>query len=151
MSPAPDTPAAVACASIGYQQRSIDAFVSLLRSQDVTRVVDVRESATSRRAEYRRDNLERALAASGIAYEHLPHAGNPFRSTAGARTSFAEIEPQYREHLRRHPGVLLEVYAVLCRGKSAVMCFEADPASCHRTVLLSMIDAEVAPLEVTEL
>ena len=152
MGPAETRPqAAVAVASIGYQHKSVDEFVALLRAHGVTRVVDVRANATSRRADFRRDHLERALAARDIAYEHLPHAGNPFRSTAGARGSFADIAPRYREHLQRHPSVLLDVYAVLSRGKSAVMCYEADPASCHRTVLLQVIDAEVAPLEVTEL
>jgi uncharacterized protein (DUF488 family) len=55
--------------SIGHGARDIDAFLSLLRSAGVRRLVDVRTAPGSRKhPQFGRDALEASLAAAGIGY-----------------------------------------------------------------------------------
>jgi uncharacterized protein (DUF488 family) len=55
--------------TIGHGARDIDAFLSLLRSAGVRRLVDVRTAPGSRKhPQFGRDALEASLAAAGIGY-----------------------------------------------------------------------------------
>ena len=54
--------------TVGYEKRSIDDLIWMLRAQGVERVVDVRLTPTSRRPDFSKKRLSSALEAAGIAY-----------------------------------------------------------------------------------
>jgi uncharacterized protein (DUF488 family) len=125
-------------AGIGYQGRTLDQLVEALRAARIATLADVRERPASRKPGFSKRALEERLAREGIAYRHLRAAGNPSAIRhSGAPT--AEILARYRDHLRRDPAVLDEIAALARRGRVALLCYEADRAACHRSVLLDAL------------
>ena len=103
-------------------------------------MIDVRELPWSRRAEFSKKALAERLAREGIRYVHVRAAGNP-RANRKSGASSEEILARYREHLARTPGVLDEILAAAGGRPAALLCYEADAAACHRSVLLEELAA----------
>lgn len=62
--------------TIGHSTRTIEAFVDLLRTAQVTLVVDIRSVPRSRtNPQYNKDTLPRALADFQVGYEHIIELG----------------------------------------------------------------------------
>jgi len=62
--------------SVGYEARTIDAFVAELQRAGVQTVADVRLNAISRKAGFSKTRLKEALAAAAIGYRHMRSLGN---------------------------------------------------------------------------
>jgi len=120
--------------TFGYEGAQLPEVLAKLSAARVQIVLDVRELPLSRRRGFSKTPLSAALAAAGIAYAHLRRAGNParkLRKTVGA----AAMRASYRAHLADDGGIV-PLVADAARGKrAALMCFEADPLACHRSVL----------------
>ena len=129
---------------IGYEGRTIDAFVRELARQGVRRLVDVRLTPLSRKPGFSKTALTEALADAGIAYEHRRVLGNPKHNRAGfagsdndrshARAVFADLlrQPEAAEAIEA-------LAAAALRERVAVLCFEADQHRCHRDVVLAEV------------
>ena len=100
----------------------------------------MRELPWSRRADFTRKRLEERLTRDGIRYVHLRAAGNPRENRKSGRSS-AGILASYCEHLARTPGVLEAILAEARERPAALLCYEADPSECHRSVLLERLAA----------
>lgn len=122
--------------SVGYEGRSLAEFVDILQEAGVKRLLDVREVASSRRAEYRKASLEKVLTAVGIEYRHVAEAGNPYRHQKHDIDLCLEA---YRGYLQKNPSVLTSVSKALGRTPVAVLCYERAHESCHRSVLLEAL------------
>ncbi len=62
--------------TIGHSTRSLEEFVSLIREADIALVADIRTIPRSRtNPQFNKDTLPGALAAVGIAYEHMAALG----------------------------------------------------------------------------
>jgi uncharacterized protein (DUF488 family) len=140
----------VRIAGIGYQGRTLDDVVETLRRASIAVVVDVRELPWSRRADFTKKRLEERLTRDGIRYVHLRAAGNP-RENRKSGASSAEILVRYREHLARAPAVLEEILATAGGEPAALLCYEADPRQCHRSVLLEALARRCPGLAVDAL
>jgi len=137
-------------AGIGYQRRTIDEVVERLRQASIVTLIDVRELPWSRRADFAKKPLAERLAREGIRYVHLREAGNPRENRKSGAPS-AEILARYREHLARTPGVLEAILAAADSQPAALLCYEADAAQCHRSVLLEALAARRPELVVEAL
>jgi uncharacterized protein (DUF488 family) len=115
-------------------------LVAVLHASGVRRLLDIRQVAFSRRAEYRKGPLERSLAEAGIEYVHVHAAGNPYRDDADRKRCLAS----YRAHVRRNPTILQTVRAAIGNERGAVLCYERAHAECHRSVLLAALESVVA-------
>lgn len=106
---------------MGYGNKSLEQLVELLRQEGVEMVVDVRAFPTSRREEFRKEELERSLPPRGLSYLHLPELGGYRR---GGYRKFMRTEEFARgmERLER----LAE------RQRVCVMCVEPPSSACHR-------------------
>ena len=130
---------------VGYEGRELDEFVASLVAAGVTRVVDVRFAARSRKRGFAKTALAAALGAAGIAYEHQPALGNPPSNRAGFRGSEAELAAARAAYAQRLASVgapaLAAVAAAARRETVALLCFERDQHRCHREVLLGALTA----------
>jgi len=124
--------------TVGYEGRSLAAFVELLRASGVTRVIDVRELPLSRRRGFSKTPLSTALTKAGIEYVHVREAGNPFRAQ---KQDVDRCLRLYRGHLKNHPGVVERVRAALEGQRAALLCVEADSCRCHRSVIVDQLRA----------
>jgi uncharacterized protein (DUF488 family) len=125
--------------TLGYEKRSLDEFLRLLRKERIDLVVDVRDVPWSHKPGFSKRPLSEALAAARLEYVHAGFAGNPkaLRSTAADN---AEALRLYAKHLKSHPEILARMDALLdpflAKGKRAcLICFERDPRDCHRSIL----------------
>lgn len=122
--------------TIGYEGRTVNAFLDVLLANRVERVADVRELPLSRRRGFSKTALASALAEAGIEYVHVRAAGNPFRHDDAAP---AVVLARFRDHAERQPEVLAALHEAVAVKRAALLCFEADPASCHRSVLADLL------------
>ncbi len=126
--------------TIGHSTRELQTFIDLLTENDVTCLVDVRTVPRSRtNPQFNRDTLPDALRAAGIDYLHLPGLGGlrrarPDSPNMGWRNAsfrgYADYmsTPEFAENLER----LLDLAA---RERVALMCAEAVPWRCHRSLI----------------
>ena len=63
--------------TVGYEGRSIDDFVTILKSAGVTRLIDVREIPLSRKRGFSKSALKQRLDDESIAYVHYKELGSP--------------------------------------------------------------------------
>lgn len=137
--------------TIGYEGATVAEFVDALTRAGVERLIDVRAVPNSRRPGFSKTPLSNALAEAGIEYVHLRALGTPADGRAAARAG-------RHEDLKRIYAGQLELPEAMAQGAqmlelagekpSALLCYERNPAVCHRSLLLQAIapDAEVEHL-----
>jgi uncharacterized protein (DUF488 family) len=143
--------AALRIFTIGYEAATVGDFIAALGSAGVERVIDVRALPLSRRPGFSKTPLRGALAEAGIDYVHLRALGTPAAGREAARKGrHAELERIYAGQLELPEAIAqgAEMLGLVREKPSALLCFERDPAGCHRTLLLTAIapDAEVVDL-----
>lgn len=141
--------------TIGYQGKSLAAYIEALVAVGVGVVVDVREVPWSYKPGFSKAQLERALATADIGYVHVKAAGNPATNRKTAK-SVTECLTRYRVHLANNPDclevLLLHVRAAARTGKPACLtCFEHLPADCHRSILAEELGRLAPELSTTHL
>ncbi|MBD8583061.1 DUF488 domain-containing protein [Frigoribacterium sp. CFBP 8766] len=130
---------------VGYEGLDIDAFISRLRLRGVQVVVDVRLNPLSRKRGFSKVALASALAGAGIEYRHLRALGNPKDNRAGfaLEDEAGQLSrTRYSEELKSDSAraALVELSSLAEYRKVAVMCFEADESTCHRAIVLAVVE-----------
>ena len=137
--------------TIGYEGATVPEFLSALQAAGVERVIDVRAVPNSRRPGFSKTPLRNALAEVGVEYVHLRALGTPAEGRAAARAGrHADLERIYAGQLELPEALAqsAEMIALAAEKPSALLCYERDPAQCHRTLL---IDAVVPNAKVVDL
>ena len=141
-------------ATIGYQGATMDSFLEALTGAGVELLVDVRAVAGSRRAGFSKTPLAANLQKVGIDYLHLRGLGTPAPGRAAAKAGrHEEMRRIFREHLRGlEARAELEALADVVQGgrRICLLCFEADPAHCHRSLVAAAL-GKLVPIEVRHL
>ena len=132
--------------TIGHSTRPIDEFLHLLEAHRVQRLLDVRTIPKSRHnPQFGQDQLSQSLERAGIGYTHMPALGGLRRprkdsTNMGWRnTSFRGYAdymqtPQFQ--------TALEQCLELASGQRvALMCAEAVPWRCHRSLIADALVA----------
>lgn len=136
---APDAPAGCAF-TIGHSTRPIEAFIGLLEPHGVTQLVDVRTVPHSRHnPQFDTDALSKSLADAGIGYALAPGLGGFRRTSADSPNGgwrnlsfrgYADymLTPDFNESL-------VAVMELMKTDRVALMCAEAVPWRCHRSLI----------------
>ena len=140
--------------TVGHSTRTIEEFVHLLNAHSIQRVIDVRSIPRSRHnPQFNRDQLPAALQRFGITYSHMPglggrrHARRDSPNTGWRNLSFRGYAdymetPAFTESLNR-------CIALAHDDRVALMCAEAVPWRCHRSLIADALLAR--GIEVREL
>lgn len=139
--------------TVGYQGRSPEGFVSELLEAGVETLVDVRHRASSRSRGFAKSALRDALAEAGIGYAHVPAVGCPpdIRKAYQASGDFKAFANSYLESLASSPGAFDELVALASESTACLMCMEARPSECHRSLLAQELSKRIADLAVVHL
>ena len=140
--------------TIGYQGRSIDEVIALLCQHEVEFLIDVRESPWSRRAEFRKETLARAVQGAGIIYEHWPALGSLRRIRQAYRRDgdWSRFEERFRAYLATRAETLDSLTALAEQYTVCLLCYERSPDRCHRCLVAEAVrDLAVGELEVVHL
>ena len=147
-------PAPRPLATVGYEAATVAGFLEALRAEGVELLVDVRAVASSRRPGFAKTRLAANRQEAGIDYLHLRGLGTPADVRAAARAGrYAELREIYLAHLATSAAQAeLEALADIVRSgcRVCLLCFEADPAHCHRSMVAAAL-ASLVPVEVTHL
>jgi uncharacterized protein (DUF488 family) len=135
--------------TIGHSTRSLEALVALLRAHAIDTVVDVRTVPRSRRhPQFEKSALTESLPQAAIAYLHMPGLGglrkpHPDSVNTGLRTEGFRGYADYMQtpDFGRHVMALMDLAA---GAHVAMMCAEAAPARCHRSLLSDALVARGA-------
>src|SRR3974390_2027509 len=127
--------------TIGYEQSTPAAFFDALAAGKVGGLVAVHAVAASRRPGFSKRQLAAGLDEHGIKYVHLQKLGTPKEGRLAARSGrAAEMLSIYERHLdtpeAQHQLDELTALAKASKeragGPLCLLCYERDPAHCHR-------------------
>ena len=126
--------------TIGHSTHTWDDFRDLLRAHHVKRVVDVRSIPRSRHnPQFNRETLRTKLRSAGIGYVHLQklgglrHARRDSPNMGWRNTSFRGFA-DYMQTSKFEAG-LERLIKLAGQKRSAIMCAEAVPWRCHRSLI----------------
>lgn len=140
--------------TIGYQGLSPGDLVKTLRKKRVELVIDVRERASSRKAGFSKSALKARLEKHGISYQHFPELGSPpdLRKKYIADGDRVYFTRHYKNSLKGKQSILEELANLATTLPVALLCYEADPGACHRSIVASALASLASPaLEVQDL
>lgn len=122
--------------TIGHSNHAFEHFIRLLGKHNVGTVIDVRSSPYSKYApQFSKAELHHGLDAAGFEYVFLGRELGARREEeacyVNGQAKYDRIAhvPRFREGLK----LVLERHA---QGRVALLCSEADPLTCHRTILV---------------
>jgi uncharacterized protein (DUF488 family) len=145
--------------TIGYEQSTADAFFDALTQAGVGLLVDVRAVAASRRPGFSKRQLAAGLDERGIGYLHLQRLGTPKEGRLAARSGHADEMLRIFERHLQTPEAQHELDELAALAKASIarsrrplclLCYERDPAHCHRQRLAEELHARLG-LEVEHL
>jgi uncharacterized protein (DUF488 family) len=126
--------------TIGYEGSSLECFLQTLKAAGVSLLLDVRELPLSRRKGFSKTQLSQALAEAGIDYQHERAFGAPrhIRHRLRADGDLARYFADFREYLVTQRATL-DLLARTAHGVVALLCYERNPAECHRSVVAAAL------------
>jgi hypothetical protein len=131
-------------ATIGYEGRSLEAYLNALLRAGVTLLCDVRRNPLSRKYGFSKGTLSKACEGVGLRYEHLPELGIAAEQRQGLHTQadYEELFARYeRETLPGQRGALEEIRGWVAAGERvALTCFERRPEQCHRHCVAAALE-----------
>jgi uncharacterized protein (DUF488 family) len=126
--------------TIGHSTRTIEEFIDLLKAHAVSRVVDVRTIPRSRHnPQFNKDSLPDSLKKAGLGYIHVPglgglrHASHDSINMGWRNVSFRG----YADYMQtaEFEQSLEELIQLAKQERIAIMCAEAVPWRCHRSLI----------------
>ena len=141
-------------ATIGYEGATIASFQDALRDAKIDLLVDVRALASSRRPGFAKTRLAANAKEAGAEYLHLRALGTPADGRAAARSGHHdEMKRIFKQQLATPEAqdALALVADLVRQGRRVcLLCFEARPEHCHRSIvavaLSGMLPAKVVDL-----
>ncbi len=126
--------------TVGHSTHPLAEFIALLVAHGVTMLVDVRTIPRSRHnPQFNMDTLPGALAAEGIGYLHMKGLGG-LRHACATSPNTGWRTPGFRGYADYmltgdFAAELEQLLAVARRERVAIMCAEAVPWRCHRSLI----------------
>ena len=138
--------------TIGHSTRPLAEFIEMLRVHGVERVVDVRSIPRSRHnPQFNRETLARHLRAARIGYVHLKKLGG-LRHAKADSANLGWHNASFRgfaDYMQTDEFLTgLARLERLAAGKpTAIMCAEAVPWRCHRSLIADALAVRKIPVE----
>jgi uncharacterized protein (DUF488 family) len=140
--------------TVGHSTRSLEELVAILHGADIEVLADIRTVPRSRRMpQFNTETLAEQLPQSGIGYVHLGNLGG-FRRSHGDSPNDGWRNASFRGYAdymqtEQFTEALQELVDLAGNGRTAIMCSEALPWRCHRSLVADALT--VHGIEVTHL
>jgi uncharacterized protein (DUF488 family) len=137
--------------TVGHSTLAIQKFIALLEAYGIERLADVRTVPRSRRnPQFNAEALRESLRAEGIEYVPLaalgglrkPRADSP---NAGWRNASFRAYADYMQTPEFERG-LLRLIELATERRTAIMCAEAVPWRCHRSLVADALAVRGTPV-----
>ena len=126
--------------TIGHSTRTLEEFIGLLQAHTVSRVVDVRTIPRSRHnPQFNKDSLPDSLKKAALSYVHMPGLGGLRHAklnspNVGWRNASFRGYADYMQ-TAEFEQYLAKLIQLARRERIAIMCAEAVPWRCHRSLI----------------
>ncbi|MCL7413892.1 MAG: DUF488 family protein [ANME-2 cluster archaeon] len=129
--------------TIGYEGRDIDSFLNTLIKNEINLIIDVRKNPFSMNFSFTRNKLRNYLEKIGMQYIHIPELGieSNQRDNLSTLKDYQALFKKYQATtLKEHTKQIEHITQLSRTHRAALMCFEADTAYCHRTIIARDIE-----------
>jgi uncharacterized protein (DUF488 family) len=132
--------------TVGHSNRSLADFLAVLQAHRIDRILDVRRFPVSRKwPHFNAENLARSLPEAGVAYFGLSELGGRRRARPDSPHVAWRVEafrgyadfmdtPEFEAGLGR-------LFELTREARGAVLCAEAVPWRCHRSLIADTLVA----------
>jgi uncharacterized protein (DUF488 family) len=126
--------------TIGHSTRPINEFIAILKTYWIETIVDVRTIAASRHnPQYNEEDLCKSLNQEDIGYIHMKGLGGLRHTTkASINTAWENVSFRgYADYMQttQFQESLDQLIAMIKNKPTAIMCAEALPWRCHRSLI----------------
>ena len=131
--------------TIGYEGCTFQDVLATLQLARVGLLIDVRAVPLSRKPGFSKRQLAAGFDEGGIPYVHLQGLGTPKPGRDAARAGHPErMRAIFEEHMtsERAQADLVRAIGLARETRACLLCFERDPACCHRRIVAEMISRE---------
>ena len=137
--------------TIGHSNRALEELLEMLAAYHVDLLVDVRTIPRSRHnPQFNRDVMPQPLASAGIEYVHMPGLGGLRRARQDSvNTGWKNLSFRgYADYMATAEfDQNLDALLRLAAGREpAIMCAEAVPWRCHRSLIADALTARGVPV-----
>ena len=126
--------------TIGHSTRTLEEFIQLLKTNGIKLLVDVRTAPRSRHnPQFNKETLPASLKAESVRYIHVPEIGGlrrPQRDSVNLAWKNSGFRG-YADYMqtKEFTDSLLKIIALARENCTALMCAEALPWRCHRSLI----------------
>ena len=137
--------------TVGHSTLAIDDFVALLRAYGIAEVADVRTVPRSRHnPQFNSDALAASLAAAGIGYAAMPALGGLRHPRKDSENGGWRNESfrGYADYMQTEAfrAAVDDLVRLGARTPTAIMCAEAVPWRCHRSLVADALAVRGIPV-----
>ncbi|HEX9310860.1 MAG TPA: DUF488 domain-containing protein [Gemmatimonadaceae bacterium] len=137
--------------TIGHSTRTLEQFLELLQREGVSHLIDVRAfPASARYPHFSLANLEKTLPEHGIKYTHFPTLGGRRRVRRDSHNTLWRNAGfrGYADYMetRDFDNALDDLLRVSALAPTVIMCAEAVPWRCHRSLISDAVVARGIPV-----
>jgi len=132
--------------TIGYEGRTIDAYLNRLIQNNVKALIDVRKNPISMKYGFSKTKLQHYLENAGLKYIHIPELGIPseMRTNLDNPSDYEELFQYYQSEMLPKQSDALDKLKTLHSkyARIALTCYEADYNSCHRHKIVEYLHSD---------
>jgi uncharacterized protein (DUF488 family) len=123
--------------TIGYEKNEPAAFLKLLKKHRIEMIIDVRDLPLSRKKGFSKNQLQAFLREAGIEYHHAKELGAPkeLRHQLIATGMWHTYVKGFNLVLAQQKPAIDQLIQLSQQKRSCLLCFERDPAVCHRSLV----------------
>jgi uncharacterized protein (DUF488 family) len=131
--------------TIGYEKLKLEDLFLILKDAEVECLIDIRDMPWSMVPDYRKGQLEDAIGELSqkhgwnIEYVPMPALGNP-PFIRKSDKSDEDAMAAYREYISGKKEPIEKLVSIIKNKRSALMCYEKDKRSCHRSILAAILE-----------
>lgn len=124
--------------TIGYEGRSLDAFLNALIANNIKTLVDIRNNPVSMKYGFTGRSLKHYVEETGIKYISIPELGieSRHRKNLDNQEDYINLFKIYENEIlpQRNDKMALLENLIMQEKRIALMCFEKDEQMCHRGI-----------------
>lgn len=132
--------------TVGYEGKTIDKFIELLKQHNIQQIIDVREIPLSRKPGFSKTALANRLDTEGISYIHIKGLGSPqnIRKELHQTHDYDKFFQEYKYYIGTHVEYIQEAWEYFEEKQSCLLCFENLSSECHRSIIAAYMK-EIMP------
>jgi len=141
--------------TLGYEGRSLEAYLNILIQQNIKVLCDVRKNPLSRKYGFAKRTLQNSCESLDIKYLHLPELGivSAKRKNLNNQDDYDQLFYEYEKTIIPEQMDTISFIYKLIRDEKrvALTCYEASPNQCHRTRVANAVNSIDNDIQLTHL